>query len=50
MLADDAVMEQARKTTESGLLSGMGIDVPALRGIGERMLVDAIEPLETSGD
>jgi hypothetical protein len=48
MLADDAVMEQARKTTESGLLSGMGIDVPALRGIGERMLVDAIEPLETS--
>ena len=39
------VMEQARKTTESGLLSGMGIDVPAMRGVGERMLVDAMEPL-----
>jgi len=46
MLADDDVMEQARKTTESGLLSGMGINVAALRGIAERLLVDAIEPLE----
>jgi hypothetical protein len=46
MLADDTIMEQARKTTESGLLSGMGIDIPALRGAGERILVDAIEPLE----
>lgn len=49
MLADDSVMEQARKTTESGLLSGMGISVAALRGIGERLLADAIEPLERSG-
>jgi hypothetical protein len=46
MLADDDVMEEARKTTEVGLLSGMAIDVPALRGIGERLLVDAVEPLE----
>jgi hypothetical protein len=50
MLADDDVMEQARKTTESGLLSGMGIDIPALRGIGERLLVDAVEPLERLAD
>jgi hypothetical protein len=49
MLADDGVMEQARKTTDAGLLSGMGIDVPALRGIGERLLVDAVEPLEETG-
>jgi hypothetical protein len=48
ILTDEAVMEQARKTTESGLLSGMGINIPALRGIGERILADAIEPLETS--
>jgi hypothetical protein len=47
LLADDDVMEQARKTTESGLLSGMGIDLPALRGIAERLLADAVEPLET---
>lgn len=48
MLADDSVMEQARKTTDSGLLSGMGIDVPALRGVGARILADAVEPLERS--
>jgi hypothetical protein len=46
MLADDAVMEQARKTTDAGLLSGMGVDVVALRGVGERLLVDAVEALE----
>jgi hypothetical protein len=50
MLGDDDVMEQARKTTESGLLSGMGIDVSALRGIGERLLRDAVEPLEYLAD
>jgi hypothetical protein len=50
MLADDDVMEQARKTTESGLLSGMGIDIVALRGIGERLLVDVVEPLERITD
>jgi hypothetical protein len=46
LLADDDVMEEARRTTESGLLSGMGLDVPALRGVGERLLVDAVEPFE----
>jgi len=48
MLTDDAVMEQARKTTESGLLSSMGIDIPALRGVGERLLADAVDSLERS--
>lgn len=48
LLEDDGVMEQARLTTESGLLSGMGIDVDGLRGVGERLLADAIEPLEQS--
>jgi hypothetical protein len=48
MLADESLMEQARKTTESGLLSGMGVGVRALRGVGERLLADAIEPLEQS--
>jgi hypothetical protein len=48
MLADDAVMEEARKTTEAGLLSGMGVDVAALRGVGERLLADAVELLERS--
>lgn len=46
LLADDEVMEEARRTTESGLLSGMGLGVPALRGVGERLLVDAVEVLE----
>jgi hypothetical protein len=48
MLSDDSVLEQARKTTESGLLSGMGIDIASLRGIGQRLLADAIEPLEAN--
>ena len=48
LLVDDQAMEEARMTTESGLLSGMAIDVPALRGIGERLLMDAVEPLEQS--
>jgi hypothetical protein len=50
MLADDTVMEQARKTTDSGLLSGMGLPIPTLRAIGDRLLADAIEPFERSTD
>jgi hypothetical protein len=46
MLADDDVMEEARRTTESGLLAGMGLNFLALRGVGERLLADAIEPFE----
>ncbi|MGD0768334.1 MAG: hypothetical protein ABSB42_09095 [Tepidisphaeraceae bacterium] len=46
MLADEGVMEEARRTTDYGLLSGMDIGVQELRGIGSRILADAIEPLE----
>jgi hypothetical protein len=42
-------MEEARKTTEYGLLSGKGIDVEGLRAIGQRLLEDAILPLEAQG-
>ena len=47
MLADDDVMEQARKTLESGLLKGKGFDVTALRAFGERALGDAISVFES---
>jgi len=46
MLADDDVMEQARQTTEVGLLNGKNYDVAALRGFGERLLDDAIKEFE----
>jgi len=46
LLADDAALEEARKTTELGLLSGLGVGIDALRGVGERLVMDAIEPLE----
>lgn len=48
LLVDDDVMEEARRTTDSGLLSGMGLDISALRAVGERLMVDAIEPLKRS--
>jgi hypothetical protein len=44
LLEDDAAMEEARTTTEIGLLNGLGVDVKALRGIGKRVITDAIEP------
>jgi hypothetical protein len=46
LLADDSLLEQARVTTDHGLLSGMSIDIDALRGIGERLIADAIQPFE----
>jgi hypothetical protein len=46
LLGDDEVMEEARKTTESGLLRGRDCDVEALRGFGRRLLVDAVEAIE----
>jgi hypothetical protein len=48
LLDDEDLLEEARKTTEAGLLGGMGVGVAALRGVGERLLVDAIGPLEGS--
>jgi hypothetical protein len=48
LLENDAAMEEARTTTEIGLLNGLGVDVKALRGIGKRVITDAIEPLEAS--
>jgi len=48
LLVDEDVMEEARRTTDSGLLSGMGLDIAALRGVSERFMVDAVEPFERS--
>jgi hypothetical protein len=49
MLEDEEILEQAHKTTEAGLLSGLGVDAVILRAVGERLLADAIEPLAAMG-
>ena len=48
ILDDEDLLAEALKTTEAGLLSGMGVGAAALRAVGERLLVDAIGPLEGS--
>ncbi|MBV9123905.1 MAG: hypothetical protein JO112_11155 [Planctomycetes bacterium] len=45
MLADAAALEEARRTTDTGLLNGKGITPEMLRITGERLLQDVIEPL-----
>jgi hypothetical protein len=45
MLADINVLEDARKTTEIGLLNGMQVSAEMLQATGERLLLDVIRPL-----
>ncbi|NQT36315.1 MAG: hypothetical protein HQ581_02435 [Planctomycetes bacterium] len=50
MLKDDNVLEEARQTTDIGLLNGMNVSAEMLRASGERLLQDVIDPLtEKSG-
>jgi hypothetical protein len=46
LLEDEPALEEARVTTEVGLLSGRGVTAEALRAVGRQLLADAIEPLE----
>jgi hypothetical protein len=48
LLNDAAALEEARQTVDIGLLSGMAISTDQLAAIGERLLADAIDPLESS--
>jgi hypothetical protein len=50
LLEDKSALEDARKTTEVGLLNGMNISTNNLKAIGKRFLVDAIDPLFESID
>jgi hypothetical protein len=45
LLDDDAALEEARQTTEVGLLNGMGVTLAMLKATGERLFLDVIEPL-----
>ena len=45
LLEDVAALEEARQTTEVGLLNGMGVTAEMLKATGERLLQDVIEPL-----
>lgn len=46
LLGDEAALDEARVTTDIGLLSGRSTTSEQLRIAGERLLVDVIEPLE----
>jgi hypothetical protein len=48
MLKDDNAMEDARRTTDIGLLSGMEVDADMLRATGERLLQDVILTLRNA--
>ncbi len=46
LLGDSAALEEARKTTDVGLLNLKGVTAVMLQATGERLLQDVIEPLE----
>jgi len=48
LLGDENALEDARKTTDVGLLSGQNVNSGMLRANAERLFVDVIDPL--SGD
>jgi hypothetical protein len=50
LLGDDNAMEEARQTTEVGLLSGLGVTGEMLRASGERLLEEVILPLRKNAD
>jgi hypothetical protein len=45
LLADDNAMDDARKTTDIGLLNGMDVSAEMLRATGDRLIQDVIMPL-----
>jgi hypothetical protein len=45
LLADENALEDARRTTDVGLLRGMDLSAEMLKVTGERLLLDALEPL-----
>ena len=49
MIGDPAALEDAHKTTDIGLLSGMNVTPQNLTVTAERLIVDVIEPVRESG-
>jgi len=47
LLADDNAIEDARKTTDIGLLNGMNVSTEMLRATGARLMQDVVIPLRT---
>ncbi len=45
LLQDQNALDDARITTDIGILNGLQISAEALQGIGERLIQDVIEPL-----
>ncbi len=45
LLDDAAALEEARQTTEVGILNGMNVTAAMLKATGERLMLDVIEPL-----
>jgi hypothetical protein len=49
LLLDAAVLEEARVTTDVGLLSGRGVTAGNLRAVGLQLVGDALRPLADAG-
>jgi hypothetical protein len=45
-LNHDKALDEARYMVDYGLLGGYGVSTDSLKAVGERLLVDAIEPFE----
>jgi len=50
LLGDKNALEDARKTTDIGLLNGMDITIENLQATGERLMQDLIMPLRSESD
>lgn len=47
LIEDEHALEDAQKTTDIGLLNGMGISAAMLRATGERLLLDVVIPVRS---
>jgi hypothetical protein len=45
LIQDENALEDARRTTDIGILNGMNVTAEQLQAIGERLIVDVFEPL-----
>ena len=50
LLGDANSLQEAQQTTDIGILNGMNVTMEELRAVGDRLLVDLVEPLRARGN
>lgn len=48
LIRDDSALEETYRTTDIGLLNGMSVSPENLKAVGERLMVDVIEPVKSA--